>query len=34
MAEMSVSELKRALEMRGIDYRDCVEKADRVSAQN
>ena len=26
MAEMSVSELKRALEMRGIDYRDCVEK--------
>jgi S1-C subfamily serine protease len=28
MDDMSVAELKRALEARGIDYRDCLEKAD------
>merc|ERR1719414_2261877 len=27
---MTVGELKRALESRGIDYRDCVEKRDLV----
>ena len=27
-SEMSVAELKRALEMRGIDYRDAIEKAE------
>jgi S1-C subfamily serine protease len=29
-SEMSISELRRALESRGIDYRDCIEKAELV----
>eukprot|EP01052_Picozoa_sp_SAG31_P013846 SAG31_NODE_844_length_11549_cov_2.985852_7_plen_81_part_00 len=31
MEEMTVTELKRALELRGIDYRDCLEKKDLLA---